>query len=71
LDTPVTPGEMRAAYDGYIASRTIIKDCEDALANWVMANAAVSSKLSMLSHTLSQRRRANIQRSANDHDLTG
>lgn len=70
-DTPVTPGETRAAYDGYEASKAIIQDCEDALTNWVTANAAVSSKLSTRSRTLSQRRRANIPRNADGHDLTG
>lgn len=70
-DTPVTPGETRAAYDGYEASKAIIQDCEDALTNWVTANAAVSSKLSTRSRTLSQRRRANIPRTSEGHDLTG
>ena len=36
---------------------SIIQDCEDALTNWVESNAAVSSKLSTRSRTLSQRRR--------------
>ena len=70
-DTPVTPGETRAAYDGYEASKAIIQDCEDALTNWVTANAAVSSKLSVRSRTLSQRRRNNIQRNSEGLDLTG
>jgi len=70
-DTPVTPGETRAAYDGYEASKAIIQDCEDALTNWVTANAAVSSKLSTRARTLSQRRRNNIHRNAEGHDLTG
>jgi hypothetical protein len=70
-DTPVTPGETRAAYDGYETSKAIIQDCEDALTNWVTANAAVSSKLSTRSRTLSQRRRANINRNQEGHDLTG
>lgn len=60
-DTPVTPGETRPAYDGYEASKAIIQDCEDALTNWVTQNAAVSSKLSTRSRTLSQRRRNNIK----------
>merc|ERR1711964_270837 len=58
-DTPVTPGETRAAYDGYEASKAIIQDCEDALTNWVAANAKVSSTLSTRARTLSQRRRIN------------
>ena len=55
-DTPVTPGETRQAYDGYETSKAVIQDCEDALTNWVEQNAAVSSKLSTRSRTLSQRR---------------
>lgn len=71
-DNPVTPGETRQAYDGYEASRAIIQDCEDALTNWVTANAAISSKLSTRSRTLSQRRRNNIRtRSEGGHDLSG
>lgn len=35
---------------------SIIQDCEDALTNWVESNAAVSSKVSARSRTLSQRR---------------
>jgi len=70
-DTPVTPGETRAAYDGYEASKAIIQDCEDALTNWVDSKAQVSSKLSTRARTLSQRRRNNIQRNAEGHDLTG
>lgn len=70
-DTPVTPGETRAAYDGYEASKAIIQDCEDALTNWVTSNAAVSSKLSTRARTLSQRRRNNIQRNQDGVDLTG
>merc|ERR1712000_743477 len=70
-DTPVTPGETRAAYDGYEASKAIIQDCEDALTNWVEANAVVSSKLSTRSRTLSQRRRTNIRNRNEGHDLSG
>ncbi|GJN70446.1 sphingolipid long chain base-responsive protein PIL1 [Purpureocillium lilacinum] len=71
-DTPVTPGETRQAYDGYEASKAIIQDCEDALTNWVTANAAISSKLSTRSRTLSQRRRNNIRaRAEGGHDLSG
>ncbi|KAI4140444.1 MAG: hypothetical protein L6R39_005794 [Caloplaca ligustica] len=55
-DTPVTPGETRQAYDGYEASKAIIQDCEDALTNWVTANAAVKPKLSTRARNLSQRR---------------
>lgn len=68
-DSPVTPGETRNAYDGYEASKAIIQDCEDALTNWVEQNAAVSSKLSTRSRTLSQRRQAT--RSGAGHDLSG
>jgi hypothetical protein len=70
-DTPVTPGETRAAYDGYEASKAIIQDCEDALTNWVDSKAAVSAKLSTRARTLSQRRRNNIARNAEGHDLSG
>ncbi|KLJ12112.1 hypothetical protein EMPG_12757 [Blastomyces silverae] len=70
-DTPVTPGETRNAYDGYDASRAIIQDCEDALTHWVSSNAAVSSKLSTRSRTLSQRRRNNISKNRGEGvDLT-
>ncbi|KAL2890005.1 Sphingolipid long chain base-responsive protein PIL1 [Ceratocystis lukuohia] len=67
-DTSVTPGETRAAYDGYEASKAIIQDCEDALTNWVSSNAAVNAKLSTRSRTLSQRRRSNIQ-ARNGHGI--
>jgi hypothetical protein len=70
-DTPVTPGETRAAYDGYEASKAIIQDCEDSLTNWVTQNAAVSSKLSTRARTLSQRRRNNIKARTEGHDLSG
>jgi hypothetical protein len=70
-DTPVTPGETRAAYDGYEASKAIIQDCEDALTNWVEANAVVSSKLSTRSRNLSQRRRTNIRNRNDGLDLSG
>jgi hypothetical protein len=70
-DTPVTPGETRAAYDGYEASKAIIQDCEDALTNWVSSNAAVSSKLSTRARTLSTRRRNNIKARSEGHDLSG
>lgn len=70
-DTPVTPGETRAAYDGYEASKAIIQDCEDSLTNWVTQNAAVSAKLSTRARTLSQRRRNNIKARSEGHDLSG
>jgi len=70
-DTPVTPGETRQAYDGYEASKAIIQDCEDALTNWVEQNAAVSSKLSVRSRTLSQRRRSAARRQGEGVDLSG
>lgn len=47
----------------------IIQDCEDALTNWVSQNAAVSSKLSTRSRTLSQRRHA--RRQGDGVDLSG
>ncbi len=70
-DTPVTPGETRAAYDGYEASKAIIQDCEDALTNWVTQNAAVSARLSTRARTLSQRRRNNIKARTEGLDLSG
>ncbi|KAF2738459.1 hypothetical protein EJ04DRAFT_541381 [Polyplosphaeria fusca] len=70
-DTPVTPGETRNAYDGYETSKAIIQDCEDALTNWVQQNAAVSSKLSTRSRTLSQRRRNAARRQGDGVDLSG
>jgi hypothetical protein len=69
-DTPVTPGETRAAYDGYEASKAIIQDCEDALTNWIDSKAAVHANLSTRARTLSQRRRNNIARNAEGHDLS-
>ncbi len=39
-----------------ITSFSIIQDCEDALTNWVTANAAVKPKLSTRARNLSQRR---------------
>lgn len=71
-DTPVTPGETRAAYDGYEASKAIIQDCEDALTNWVQGSAAVKSSLSTRSRTLSQRRKNAAKRNAEGGvDLSG
>ncbi|PFH60549.1 hypothetical protein XA68_10792 [Ophiocordyceps unilateralis] len=69
-DHPVTPGETRPAYDGYEASKAIIQDCENALTNWVTANASVNPKLSTRSRTLSQRRRNNIRARTEGHDLS-
>lgn len=45
---------------------SIIQDCEDSLTNWVEQNAAVSSKLSTRTRTLSQRRRNRHQGEAVD-----
>jgi hypothetical protein len=69
-DTPVTPGETRPAYDGYDASKAIIQDCEDSLTHWVPSHAAVSSKLSARSRTLSQRRRENLGKGRDGVDLS-
>ncbi|BFZ63179.1 lipid-binding protein [Saitoella coloradoensis] len=46
-DQPVTPGETRAAYDGYEASRQIIIDCENSLAQWTSQTASVRPSLSV------------------------
>jgi Eisosome component PIL1 len=71
-DTPVTPGETRAAYDGYEASKAIIQDCEDALTNWVQGNASVKSSLSTRSRNLSIRRKNAAKRNAEGGvDLSG
>lgn len=40
---------------------SIIQDCEDSLTNWVEQAAAVSSKLSTRTRTLSQRRKARAE----------
>src|SRR5437667_2939905 len=51
---------------------SIIQECEDALTNWVSANAAVAPKLSARARTLSQRRHANARRTRSEgHDLSG
>jgi hypothetical protein len=69
-DTPVTPGETRASYDGYDASKAIIQDCEEALANWVTSKAAVKSDVSQRTRTLSQRRREAISKNRDGVDLS-
>lgn len=69
-DTPVTPGETRASYDGYDASKAIIQDCEEALANWVTSKAAVKSDVSQRTRTLSQRRREAIGKNREGVDLS-
>lgn len=46
-DSPVTPGETRPSYDGYDASKQIIIECENALANWTLDQAAVKPTLSI------------------------
>lgn len=40
-----------------LISSSIIQDCEDALTNWVVQNAAVKPQLSTRARTLSQRRK--------------
>lgn len=45
-DSPVTPGETRAAYDGYDASKQIIMDAEAALESWTLDSAEVKPTLS-------------------------
>ncbi|CDO92664.1 unnamed protein product [Kluyveromyces dobzhanskii CBS 2104] len=45
-DSPVTPGEVREAYDGYEASRQIIMDAETALESWTLDVAAIKPTLS-------------------------
>lgn len=46
-DSSVTPGETRPAYDGYEASKQIVIDAENALANWTLDSAAVRPTLSL------------------------
>ncbi|WLF78049.1 lipid-binding protein [Lodderomyces elongisporus] len=46
-DSAVTPGETRPAYDGYEASKQIIIDAENALANWTLDSAVVKPTLSL------------------------
>lgn len=46
-DSPVTPGETRPSYDGYEASKQIIIDCENTLANWTPDQAVVKPTLSI------------------------
>ena len=45
-DNPVTPGETRESYEGYEDSKQIILDCENALTNWTLNDAAVQPTLS-------------------------
>lgn len=45
-ESPVTPGETRAAYDGFEASKQIIIDAENALATWTFDCAVVKPTLS-------------------------
>ncbi|KAK1145351.1 lipid-binding protein [Aspergillus melleus] len=70
-DTPVTPGETRTAYDGYDASKGVIQDCEEALANWVTSKASVKSSLSTRTRTLSQRQRDSVAKNREGVDLSG
>jgi len=46
-DNPVTPGETRESYEGYEDSKQIILDCENALTNWTLEDAAVQPTLSV------------------------
>ncbi|POS87371.1 sphingolipid long chain base-responsive protein LSP1 [Erysiphe pulchra] len=69
-DSPVTPGEARATYDGYEASKAIIQDCEDALTCWVKDQAKVDVNLSSRAQALSMRRRSTIRNHDKGHDLT-
>ena len=46
-DTPVTPGEVRPAYDGYDASEQILHDCEVSLRDWTLDQATVKPALSI------------------------
>ncbi|KAI1002936.1 hypothetical protein K3495_g5267 [Podosphaera aphanis] len=68
-DLPVTPGENRAPYDGYETSKAILQDCEDALTNWVEADAKIDANLSDRARILSQRRR-NVRQNPDRHELS-
>lgn len=46
-DAPITPGEVRQAYDGYEASKQIIIDAENALTNWTLDQAVIKPSLSL------------------------
>ncbi|KAG5437216.1 hypothetical protein PCANB_001007 [Pneumocystis canis] len=46
-DTPITPGETRAAYDGYEQSKQIIIDCENALSQWSLETSTIKPILSL------------------------
>lgn len=54
-----------------ICPHSIIQDCEDALTNWVTANAAVTPKLSTRARTLSQRRHQKTRNQGEGVDLSG
>ncbi|CCH59884.1 hypothetical protein TBLA_0C00680 [Henningerozyma blattae CBS 6284] len=45
-DQPTTPGEHRASYNGYEATRQIIMDAEEAMRNWTIEYAVVKPRLS-------------------------
>ena len=49
---------------------SIIQDCEDALTNWVTANAAIKPSLSTRARNLSQRRQKQMGEGVG-HDLSG
>lgn len=46
-DNPITPGETRAAYDGYEQSKQIIVDCENALSRWSLETSSIKPILSL------------------------
>lgn len=69
-ETPVIPGENRAAYDGYEASKAIANDCEKSLVDWVRQNAVISSELSVRAKRLLQRHRDDIKTRSGNHDIS-
>lgn len=46
-DTPITPGESRATYDGYEQSKQIIIECENALSQWTFETSTIKPTLSL------------------------
>ncbi|EEB07610.1 protein kinase inhibitor [Schizosaccharomyces japonicus yFS275] len=44
-DDPITPGEMRPAYDGYATSKQIILDAEKALASWTSDSTSMHAMI--------------------------
>ncbi|QSL66960.1 hypothetical protein MERGE_001347 [Pneumocystis wakefieldiae] len=50
-DSPITPGEARATYDGYEQSKQIIIDCENALCQWSFETSFIKPTISFHNKT--------------------